>query len=103
MPANHFVNVHTGHIDNGANDYFRYYGDGDTRNGAGVAILQSMPWWGDAALAEQWALNSNYASPNLNIDGTTGGDLEQVAFAYDFYPWGAARNTRYLTKRKPYD
>jgi hypothetical protein len=100
VPANHFVTVHTGHIDNGANDYFRYYGDGDGRNGAGVAILQSMLWWGDADLAEEWALKSHYASPNLNIDGGTGGDEEQVAFAYDFYLPTA---TRYLTKRKPDD
>ena len=102
-PANSYVTVHTGHIDNGANDYFRYYGPGDGRNGAGVAILQSMPWWGNADLAEQWALNSHYSSPNLNIDGGTGGDQEQVAFAYDFYLWGATRNTRYLTQRKPDD
>ncbi|MBL6740142.1 MAG: DUF4347 domain-containing protein, partial [Synechococcus sp. BS301-5m-G54] len=102
-PANSYVTVHTGHIDSGPNDYFRYYGPDDIRNGAGVAILQSMPWWGDAALAEQWALNSHYESPNLNIDGGTGGDKEQVAFAYDLYLWGATRNTRWLTKRKPDD
>ena len=60
-PANSYVTVHTGHIDSGATDYFRYYGPGHASNGAGVAILQSMPWWGDPALAEEWALNSNYA------------------------------------------
>ena len=81
MPANHFNTALTGHINKGANDYFRYYGDGDGRNGAGVAILQSMPWWGDADLAEEWALKSHHACPNLNNDGVTGGDEEQVAFA----------------------
>ena len=70
MPANSVVTVKTGHT---GTDYFRYYGPGDVRNGAGVAQLQAMPWWGNAALAQQWADNSNYVSPSLNLDGDVGG------------------------------
>ena len=49
MPANSVVTVKTGHT---GTDYFRYYGVGDVRNGAGVALLEAMPWWGNAALAQ---------------------------------------------------
>ena len=99
-PANSYVTVKTGHT---GTDYFRYYGAGDVRNGAGVALLEAMPWWGNAALAQQWANDSNYVSPSLNLDGDIGGNLEEVGFAYAFGGYRPSGTTEWSTKRKPDD
>ena len=94
MPANSYVTVKTGHT---GTDYFRYYGPGDVRNGAGVAQLEAMPWWGNAALAQQWANDSNYVSPSLNLDGDIGGNLEEVGFVYAFGGYRPSGTTEWST------
>jgi hypothetical protein len=100
-PANSYVTVENGHADNTdpiPADYFSN-GEGGAAASAGVALLQSTAWWGDAALAQQWADNSNYESPSLNLDGDIGGSIEEVAFVYAFGGYRPDGTTMWSSKR----
>ena len=99
MPATNYVTVENGHATGSQPAAYFSFGPGDAGTGAGVALLQSTPWWGNAALAQQWADNSNYESPNLNLDGDIGGNIEEVAFVYAFGGYRSDGTTTWSSKR----
>ena len=98
-PANHYVTVENGHSTGSQPASYFSFGAEDEGTGDGVALLQSMPWWGDAALAQQWANNSHYESPNLNLDGDIGGNVEEVAFVYALGTRRSSGVTTWSSKR----